>query len=181
MGRIARTLAIAGALAAGLAAFRAWRARTPREQRDAWARRLMNERIAPRLVEAGVAGSGRSEIGIIEHVGRVTGTVRRTPIHPNPVPGGFAISIPYGPGTQWVRNIMVAGRCTMRLHDVTHELTNPRIARGGDVPGLPRIARAIGMPLGDEYLVLDLGDAPTPTADDGTTAPTDLHRRAAFA
>jgi hypothetical protein len=180
MRRIARTLAIATALAAGLAAFRAWRARTPRERRDAWAKRLMNERIAPRMMEAGLAGRGHSEIGVIEHVGRVTGTVRRTPVHPNPIPGGFAISIPYGPGTQWVRNLVAAGRCTMQLHDVTYELVHPRIARGGEIEGLTLFARAIGLPLGDEYIVLEIADGAS-AAQGEDAGPADRHRDAVFA
>jgi hypothetical protein len=48
-----------------VAAFIAWR----RDRRIGSG--LMNRHVAPVLIRTGVAGAGRSELGTIEHVGRV--------------------------------------------------------------------------------------------------------------
>ena len=48
------------------------------------------------LLRRGLAGSGRSEIATLEHVGRRSGMKRLTPVHPEATQKGFRIVVPLG-------------------------------------------------------------------------------------
>jgi hypothetical protein len=139
---------VAAAGAALAAACIAWR-------RD---RRLgsgfVNRVVDPILLERGLSGAGRSEIGTLEHVGRTTGTRRLTPVHPVATETGFRIIVPLGERSQWARNVMVAGHCRLQIHDVVHELDEPTLLQARDVPGISPVARWLGSLLGFDYLVL---------------------------
>jgi deazaflavin-dependent oxidoreductase (nitroreductase family) len=65
--------------------------------------------------------------GIVEHVGRTSGTVRRTPINVfRKRPSGYVVALTYGADTQWVRNVLAAGGCRLRTRGRWVELTAPR-------------------------------------------------------
>ena len=51
----------------------------------------VNRLINPWLVRQRVADVSRGEIGLLQHVGRKSGTVRVTPIHPVPTEDGLRI------------------------------------------------------------------------------------------
>lgn len=53
--------------------------------------------------------------GIVEHVGRRSGTAYRTPVNVYPVPGGFAVLLFYGAQRDWVKNLRAAG-CGYLVH-----------------------------------------------------------------
>ena len=46
---------------------------------------------------------------VLEHRGRTTGTVRRTPVVALRAEGGFIIPMPFGPSTQWTQNVLAVG------------------------------------------------------------------------
>jgi len=120
---------IAGALAsvaAGVAV--AWR-RNPR-----MGTRFTNEVVNPFLVDRGISGAGRSELGTLEHVGRRTGTRHLTPIHPVSTEYGFRISVPLGPKSEWAQNVVAAGHCRMQLHDTVYELDEPVLLAASELP-----------------------------------------------
>jgi deazaflavin-dependent oxidoreductase (nitroreductase family) len=51
--------------------------------------------------------------GVLHHRGRSSGRPYRTPVNAFPIPGGFVVALTYGPATDWVRNVLVAGGCEM--------------------------------------------------------------------
>ena len=57
---------------------------------------FVNAVVNPALVRRGLAGSGGSEIGTLEHIGRRSGVRRLTPVHPEPTANGFRIVVPLG-------------------------------------------------------------------------------------
>ena len=115
---------------------------------------FVNATVNPGLVRRGLAGSGRSEIGTLEHVGRRSGIRRLTPIHPEPTADGFRIMVPLGMHSEWARNVLVAGHCRLQLHDAVYDLDEPMMVPAGDVGDLPPAVRAVAAALGFQYLRL---------------------------
>ena len=146
MRRILIALGVLTAIGFGIVAL--WR-RNPR-----MGTRVMNERVNPFLVERGIAGLGRSEIGTIEHYGRTSGTRYLTPVHPEPIENGFRIMVPLGLQSHWARNVMAAGHCRMQLHDMVYELDEPEMLLPRAMAELAAVPRAIGGSLGFTYLRL---------------------------
>ena len=115
---------------------------------------FVNRIVNPWLVRRGLIGGSRGELAIIEHVGRKTGTVRRTPIHPMATADGFRIIVPVGERSEWARNVIAAGHCRLVLGDRVLELDEPVLETPSEVPGLPRPVRALFEWLGFRYLNL---------------------------
>jgi deazaflavin-dependent oxidoreductase (nitroreductase family) len=65
--------------------------------------------------------------GIVHHRGRQSGTDYQTPVVVRVTPDGFLIPMPWGPKTQWARNVLAAGGCTIRWNGSDHQLGEPRI------------------------------------------------------
>ena len=63
----------------------------------------------------------------VHHRGRKTGRDLTVPVAVVATPDGFIINLPYGAGTNWVRNVIAAGGCTLRWKGVAHRTTGPRI------------------------------------------------------
>lgn len=82
-----------------------------------FARDVGNPRV---LRTAGSAGSGAS---IVHHVGRSSGTAFETPVTAYPTPDGFVVNLPYGPGADWVRNVLAAGRADLTRDGERHHLS----------------------------------------------------------
>jgi len=70
---------------------------------------------------------------VLIHVGRSSGTTYRTPLDAHPVEGGYVFIPNYGPGSDWVRNILAAGSARLRVEGEELELTSPRMVRKADV------------------------------------------------
>lgn len=83
-------------------------------------------RIATNRVALPVAGRAPG-FAIIEHTGRVTGRRYRTPVSAFVNDGTFTIALTYGPGSEWVRNVLAAGGCEARHRRHTLRLTDPRL------------------------------------------------------
>ena len=146
MRRLFMLLVVLAAASAG--AFVAWR-RNPRI-----GTRLMNRMVNPFLVERGVSGVGRSELGTLEHVGRRTGTRHLTPLHPVPTEDGFRIVVPLGAASEWARNVMASGRCRLQWHDAVYELDLPVLLPASEVEGMPPLMGRWLDLLGVQYLLL---------------------------
>jgi deazaflavin-dependent oxidoreductase (nitroreductase family) len=132
------------------------RSRLPIERRDLLMRRTMNERLAPILMRYGAIDGTRTGFGVIEHVGRVSGTRRRTMVHPIPLGDRVAVPLAFGEKAQWPQNVVAAGRCRVQFRDHVYSLTNPRPQDGAEIEGLPRVDGAIGRAFGGRYLVMDV-------------------------
>ncbi|WP_343601830.1 nitroreductase family deazaflavin-dependent oxidoreductase [Mycobacterium sp.] len=68
--------------------------------------------------------------GILEHVGRRSGALYRTPltVFSADIDGtpGVAILLTYGPDRDWLKNLNAAGGGRMRRHGKTFGVTDPR-------------------------------------------------------
>jgi deazaflavin-dependent oxidoreductase (nitroreductase family) len=94
--------------------------------------------------------------GIIVHLGRRSGRTYRTPLSVFRRPGGYAVALTYGPGAEWVQNVLAAGGAVLERGDRRIHLTSPRVVHDPArrfVPPLVRIAlRLLGA---DAFLLLD--------------------------
>ena len=87
--------------------------------------------------------------GVVVHRGRRSGRRYRTPVNVFPDGDGYLIALTYGPGTDWVKNVMAAGGCELQTRGRTVRLVSPRLyhdeTRRGIRPVERRILRAIGV------------------------------------
>jgi deazaflavin-dependent oxidoreductase (nitroreductase family) len=81
--------------------------------------------------------------GVLEHVGRSTGTVRRTPINIFRRGNRCTIALTYGPDVQWLRNVEAAGRCRVRARGRWIVLVEPRRFTDPSRRAMPLIVRPI--------------------------------------
>lgn len=85
-----------------------------------WLARINKRVFNPREVRKG-------ERPVVIHVGRSSGTVYRTPLDAHPTKGGYVLVVRYGPGSDWVRNIVAADRATLRVDGQELRLDSPRL------------------------------------------------------
>jgi len=76
-------------------------------------RPLMKGLINPRTMRA--VARGESTYAVVHHVGRRSGTTYQTPVEAYRTADGALILLPYGPVTDWCRNVLAAGQCTVTL------------------------------------------------------------------
>ncbi len=69
--------------------------------------------------------------GVLRHRGRRSGREYSTPVAVITTPDAYFIGLPWGSGTDWVRNVRAAGRCTLRLRGRDHECTDPELVDKG--------------------------------------------------
>jgi deazaflavin-dependent oxidoreductase (nitroreductase family) len=69
----------------------------------------------------------RMYYAVLQHVGRRSGRVYSTPLVAKRVHERVIIPMTYGAGTDWCRNVLVAGRCTLTSGGQTYNLTAPEI------------------------------------------------------
>jgi deazaflavin-dependent oxidoreductase (nitroreductase family) len=119
----ALAVAAAAAAAVGFAFLVGMRTKSPGVQR---AVKQMNKNFwNPRAMET--AGTPGAYASIVHHVGRRSGTAYETPVVPVKTDGGFAIALPYGSGTDWVQNVLAAGRATITYEGETYEVDRPSV------------------------------------------------------
>ncbi len=64
---------------------------------------------------------------VLEHVGRTSGTVRRTAIMAfHRKPDRWVISLTYGTEVEWLRNVLAAGTCQLRTRGRWVDVGAPR-------------------------------------------------------
>jgi hypothetical protein len=158
MRRTVRALIVGSLIAAtaGLVVARRMRAGQPgARERGAPMRPLRTfvvRSFNPLVVRLRLAGGPRSPWGLIEHVGRTSGHVYRSPVSPRPIEGGFEIPLPYGADVHWVCNVLAAGRARIQLHDTIYELDRPEIVQGADAVSLAPPIRRLAGRVGYRYL-----------------------------
>lgn len=69
---------------------------------------------------------------VLRHTGRSSGKAYATPVAVIPTPTSFLIALPWGRGTDWVRNVRRAGGCTIRWKGRDYVCTEPTFV-GKDV------------------------------------------------
>ena len=69
----------------------------------------------------------RGDRPVVIHVGRSSGTLYQTPLDAHLTKRGYVLVVRYGPGSDWVRNILAAGTATLRVDGREHRLESPRL------------------------------------------------------
>jgi hypothetical protein len=71
------------------------------------------------------------------------------------------VALTYGPGTDWVRNVLAAGECRLERRGRRVRLVNPRVVRDPARRLVPQPVRLV-LPLigADHFLLLDRAPAP---------------------
>ena len=83
-------------------------------------------RLANRLFLM-ISGRWFRAYSIVRHRGRVSGREYRNPVSAYPLEDGFVIPVLYGAQSHWVRNVMAAGRFTLRTKGHDYLLERPEI------------------------------------------------------
>ena len=74
-----------------------------------------------------ISGRWLRAYSIVRHVGRTSGREYRNPVSAYPLGDGFVIPVLYGAQSQWVRNVMAAGRFTLRTKGRDYLLERPEL------------------------------------------------------
>jgi len=69
---------------------------------------------------------------VLTHVGRTSGTTYQTSLHAHAVDGGYVFVLVYGSGSDWVQNVLAAGRARLRVEGRELDLTAPRLVGEDD-------------------------------------------------
>jgi deazaflavin-dependent oxidoreductase (nitroreductase family) len=85
----------------------------------------------PRVLRS--AGSPGASASVIRHVGRVSGRQYETPVGPFAVGDDYVIALPYGPGADWVRNVLANGTATLVREGRTVPVHQPEVVPTTDV------------------------------------------------
>ena len=64
---------------------------------------------------------------VVHHVGRKTGRALTMPVAVRATPELFIVVLPWGPGTNWARNVLAAGGCVVRWKGADHRTTRPEV------------------------------------------------------
>lgn len=124
-------------------------------------RRMNRAYMNPKQLQS--AGTPGAYAGVLHHVGRKSGIRYETPLGFVSTDNGFAVLLPYGPNTDWMRNLIAAGSATVTHEGDDIEVHNPRV--------VPTTAMLESLPAGDrrfarlfgikDCLVLDRTGPPT--------------------
>jgi deazaflavin-dependent oxidoreductase (nitroreductase family) len=82
------------------------------------------------------AGTPGAPASVIRHVGRVTGRPFETPVGAVAIDDGFVIALPYGPNTDWLKNVLASGSATIVHEGGTHRVEHPQIVATSEVADL---------------------------------------------
>ena len=74
-----------------------------------------------------VSGRWFRAYSIVRHMGRTSGRAYQNPVSAYPLGDGFVIPVLYGTQSQWVRNVMAAGRFTLRTRGRDYPLERPEL------------------------------------------------------
>jgi deazaflavin-dependent oxidoreductase (nitroreductase family) len=96
--------------------------------------------------------------GFVEHKGRRSGRSYRTPVNMFRTDGGYAVALTYGPGSDWVRNVVAAGGCDAVIGGKTVHLTDPQVVHDPARSRVPRGVRPMLTMMGvKDFLTLHAG------------------------
>jgi deazaflavin-dependent oxidoreductase (nitroreductase family) len=95
---------------------------------------------------------------IVRHRGRKSGTEYATPVAviPTAVSDVFLIGLPWGPKTNWARNVLAAGGAIVTWKGQDHRATQPRLVQPEAAAALakPRFTRIVGSGRFPAFIVL---------------------------
>lgn len=103
---------------------------------------------------------------VVRHVGRKSGKTYSTPVAVLTTPDAFIIGLPWGKGTDWIRNLRAAGGGTVQWQGRDEVVTDPQFV-GEDVASAaaPALLRPVlqRLPGGGAFLRLRRDEAGRPT------------------
>jgi deazaflavin-dependent oxidoreductase (nitroreductase family) len=123
-----RTLAVVGALVLAMGVclvflIVAMRAKSPRLL---GAVRRFNRAFTNKL-QRQLAGRPRAYASVIRHRGRTSGRSYETPVVPFATDDGFLIVLPYGPNTDWLKNVLASGSAILVTEGRTYTIDRPEV------------------------------------------------------
>ena len=65
---------------------------------------------------------------LLEHVGRKSAKIYRTPIFAFPIQDGMLIALTYGKDTDWIKNVFARGSCAIEYRGRRYQLHSPRLS-----------------------------------------------------
>ncbi|MFZ2174758.1 MAG: nitroreductase family deazaflavin-dependent oxidoreductase [Rhodococcus sp. (in: high G+C Gram-positive bacteria)] len=90
---------------------------------------------------------------VVEHRGRKSGALYRTPVNAFVVDGRYRFPLTYGASSDWVRNVVAAGGCTIVSRRRAVALTDPKIVTDVSHDWAPAGVRTVlGLIDADQYL-----------------------------
>lgn len=100
---------------------------------------------------------------VLHHRGRRSGRRYAVPINVFRHGDRYLVALTYGPDTDWLRNVLAAGRCTITTRGRVVPLVAPRVYRDVHRRGVPAPVRWVLRDIGaDEFL--EMVRAPRPPA-----------------
>lgn len=88
-------------------------------------RRFARDIGNPRQLKS--AGARGSRAAVLRHTGRKSGKAYETPITAMPTADGFLIALPYGPNTDWLKNVLAQGSTVLVHEGITHRVDEPEV------------------------------------------------------
>lgn len=82
-------------------------------------------RINKRVFNPRAVRSGKWQV--IHHVGRSSGTEYATPLEAIAVDGGYLMTLVYGSKSDWVQNVLAAGKAELEVDGRLVELADPEL------------------------------------------------------
>jgi deazaflavin-dependent oxidoreductase (nitroreductase family) len=73
------------------------------------------------------SGTPGGMASVVRHVGRSSGRAYETPVTAVPTDDGFVIALPYGPNTDWLRNVLASGSAAIVDEGSTYEVDRPEV------------------------------------------------------
>jgi deazaflavin-dependent oxidoreductase (nitroreductase family) len=71
------------------------------------------------------AGTEGSNTSVVQHVGRRSGRTYQTPVVAVEHDDTFLIALPYGQRTDWLKNVLAAGKATVVTHGRSYDVDRP--------------------------------------------------------
>jgi deazaflavin-dependent oxidoreductase (nitroreductase family) len=95
-------------------------------------------------------------LGVVVHTGRRSGRPYRTPVSAFRTPRGYVVAQIYGADSDWPKNVLAAGGCTLLTRGAAVPLTDPRRVHTRRHPSIPAPVSAVlrGLRVRD-YVELD--------------------------
>jgi deazaflavin-dependent oxidoreductase (nitroreductase family) len=95
-------------------------------------------------------------LAVVEHVGRRSGSVFRTPVNLFTADGHYTIALTYGAQSDWVRNVLAAGGCDVVHRGRRIRLIGPQIVHDETRSAIRPLERFVLRLLGvADFMVLD--------------------------
>lgn len=100
--------------------------------------------------------------GAVYHKGRKSGREYRTPVKLFRKNGHFVLSLPYGSGSDWVKNVVAAGGCEIKTRGRRIPVVAPQVYID-EHPDIPAFLRwSLKRFHADEFISLKIVDAEVP-------------------